>query len=177
MLGGYMKKISEEKIDKYYKESYLILSSIALGSFIFILKGLFYLLFDVNLDVLNSNELLIANIVYYFFVVIISIYFYFINKKSSLDEFKKYIRYFLIGSSSMFVYFVMSFFEGFVLYVFGVNVNSMSIFSKTIYLISFEFLIIGIIALINNKTLSECIKNFKFKNIFSYFKYYILALV
>jgi membrane protease YdiL (CAAX protease family) len=172
-----MEKLNDKKIDTYYKYACLVISSIAICCFLFILKGLFYLLFNVNLKSLSGNELLVANVSYYFFSIIISIYFFVRNKNSSLNDFKKYMRYFIIGGVSISVYFLMSFLELFVLYFFNIDYSSLMISSKTIYLIAFETLIMTIIALINNETLSKCIKNFKFKQISSYFKYYVLALV
>lgn len=168
--------MTNEKIDKYYKNSYLIIATIALYLFILIFKNMFYSLFNLDLSNLTNKENLIIDITYQLFSLIMSINFFIKNKNSSLDEFKKYLKTFLIGVISIIVYSLTSLLELSILYFFRVNVGAMTIISKTIYLISCELLIMSIIAIINNKALEKSIKNINLDLYKDNIKYYVFAL-
>lgn len=174
-----MKK-TEKKIENYYKNSYMIITTIALYLSITILKDIFYSLFNISLNDLNNNLKMITNTTYQLFAISISVLFLIKNKDKTLNEFKQYLKIAGIGILTIFVYSITSLLEVAILYYGKVNVQAMSVLSKTIYLISCESLIMAVIALINNKDLEKNIKdiskNYK-KYIKKYFKYYLLALL
>lgn len=173
-------KITNEKIEKYYKNSYLIITTLFLYLFIIILKAMFYNLFNISLNNLNQQTSLLINITYQIFAIVMAMNFFIKNRKSSLEEYKKYLKTCGIGIGTIIVYSLTSLLELVVLYYARVNVQAMTILSKTIYLVSFEILIMAIIAIINHKTLEKDIKDIK-KNHKKYFsenfKYYLLALM
>jgi len=173
-------KITNEKIEKYYKNAYLIITTIFLYLFIIIFKTMFYNLFNISLNNLNKQTTLLINITYQIFAIVMSINFFIKNKKSSLEEYKKYLKTCSIAIGTIIVYSLTSILELAVLYYTRVNVQTMTILSKTIYLISFEILIMTIISIINHKSLEKDIKDIK-KNHKKYFsenfKYYLIALM
>lgn len=169
-----------EKINKYYKNVYLYATTIFLYLFIIILKNIFYSLFNINFNNQNNEIKLILNITYQIFAISISINFLIKNLKSSFDEYRKYLKNCLIAATTIIIYALTPFLELIVLYFARVNYSLMNITFKTIYFISFEILIMSIIALINNKLLSEKIKDFKInfkKYLKENIKYYIFSIL
>lgn len=172
-------KITTQKIDSYYKYFYILLISIFIYAMTILFKDMFYNLFNISIKNLNNIEKNLVNITYQIFAITISLNFFIKNKNKKLNTFKKYIKECRIALLSIIVYSLTSLIELIILYYFKVNIENMSITAKTIYLISCETLIIGIICLINNKTLETNIKDMKinFKNyIDKNIKYYILAI-
>lgn len=172
-------KITNKKTEKYYKNTYLIFSTIGLYLLILILKPMFYNLFNISLKNINEIYSKLINITYQIFAISISINFFIKNKKSTLKQYLSYLKTCKLGILTIIVYFLTSTLELAVLYYTNVNVKTMTILSKTIYLISFEVLIMAIIALINHESLEKEIKDIK-KNHKKYykenFKYYLIAL-
>lgn len=169
-----------EKINKYYKNVYLYATTIFLYLFIIILKNIFYSLFNINFNNQNNEIKLILNITYHIFAISISINFLIKNLKSSFNEYRKYLKNCLIAATTIIIYALTPFLELIVLYFARVNYSLMNITFKTIYFISFEILIMSIIALINNKLLSEKIKDFKInfkKYLKENIKYYIFSIL
>lgn len=169
-----------EKINKYYKNVYLYATTIFLYLFIIILKNIFYSLFNINFNNQNNEIKLILNITYQIFAISISINFLIKNLKSSFNEYRKYLKNCLIAATTIIIYALTPFLELIVLYFARVNYSLMNITFKTIYFISFEILIMSIIALINNKLLSEKIKDFKInfkKYLKENIKYYIFSIL
>ena len=169
-----------EKINKYYKNVYLYATTIFLYLFIIILKNIFYSLFNINFNNQNNEIKLILNITYHIFAISISINFLIKNLKSSFNEYRKYLKNCLIAATTIIIYALTPFLELIVLYFARVNHSLMNITFKTIYFISFEILIMSIIALINNKLLSEKIKDFKInfkKYLKENIKYYIFSIL
>ena len=173
-------KLTIEKIDKYYKNSYLIITTAFLYFFIIILKTIFYNMFNISIENQNQQAKTLINITYQIFAIIMSINFFIKNKNKSLEEYKKYLKTCGIAATTIIIYSLTSLLELSVLYYAKVNVQTMSILAKTIYLISFDILIMTIIAIINHKSLEKDIKDIK-KNHKKYFsenfKYYLLALM
>lgn len=170
----------EKKIDNYYKNAYLIITTIGLYLFILLFKGIYYGLFGVSLNSLGETESLIANTTYQIFAITMSINFLIKNKDKAIEDFKKYLKIACIGVLTIFIYSITSLLEVAILYYAQVNVSAMSIISKSIYLIACEILIMAIIALINNKALDKDLKDIKvnYKDYFkNYFKYYWIAIV
>lgn len=169
-----------EKINKYYKNVYLYATTIFLYLFIIILKNIFYSLFNINFNNQNNEIKLILNITYQIFAISISINFLIKNLKSSFNEYRKYLKNCLIAATTIIIYALTPFLELIVLYFARINYSLMNITFKTIYFISFEILIMSIIALINNKLLSEKIKDFKInfkKYLKENIKYYIFSIL
>ena len=172
-------KITDKKVEKYYKNTYLIISTIGLYFLILILKPIFYNLFDFSLKNMNEIYSKLINITYQIFAITMSINFFIKNKKSTLKQFLGYLKTCRIGALTIIVYSLTSILELAVLYYANVDVKAMTVISKTIYLISFEVLIMAIIALINHESLEKELKDIK-KNHKKYykenFKYYLFAL-
>lgn len=175
-----MEKITIEKINNFEKKSYMIITTFAIYAFITIFKHLYFNLYNVSFTTLTNIEQLIATITYQIFAISISIMFLIKNKNKTLEQFKNYIKIALIGLITIIIYNATTFLELATLYYTKVDVSKMTITTKTIYLISFEVLIMAIIALINHKKLEKNAIDIK-KNYNEYFKeylkIYILALI
>lgn len=175
-----MKKITTEKIDKYYNKTCLGVSALGIFMIILIFKNIYLHLYNIRLENFTTKEQLIANLTYIIFGIIITILFIFKHKNDTLDELKKYLKIAGIGLATILVYCATTILELTVLYYTKVDVSNMSITAKTIYLISCETLIMSIIAIINHKKIEENLKDIK-KNYNEYFKThlktYILALI
>lgn len=169
-----------KNLDKYYGKFYVFVASLFVFFLFFTFKGIYFGLYGITLSKLSGNEKLVADISYFVFSVVISLYFFVKHKGDSIDDFKKYLKFALIGLATIIVYESTSVLELLVLYLFRVDIKNMSILFKTIYLILFEVGIIGVIVFINRDKLK---KNFKdiFKNYNDYYtkylKLYILTLV
>lgn len=175
-----MKKMTIENINEYYKKTFLAIITLAIFLLILILKNFYFHLYNISFENLTNIETLIANTTYIIFDIIISILFMIKHKDDTQEQFEKYLKIAGIGLATIIVYCMTTILELIVLYSLKVNVNNMSITAKTIYLISCEVLIMGIIGLLNHKKLEKNIKDIK-KNYNDYFKkylkVYILALV
>lgn len=175
-----MKKITIDNINEYYKKTFLAIITFAIFLLILILKNFYFHLFNISLNNFTSTEQLIANLSYIIFDIIISILFMIKHKDDTQKQFEKYLKIAGIGLATIIVYCMTTILELIVLYYLKVNVSNMSIIAKTIYLISCETLIMGIIGLLNHKKLEKDIKDIK-KNYNDYFKkylkVYILALI
>ena len=175
-----MKKMTIENINEYYKKTFLAIITLAIFLLILILKNFYFHLYNISFENLTNIETLIANTTYIIFDIIISILFMIKHKDDTQEQFEKYLKIAGVGLATIIVYCMTTILELIVLYSLKVNVNNMSITAKTIYLISCEVLIMGIIGLLNHKKLEKNIKDIK-KNYNDYFKkylkVYILALV
>lgn len=173
-------KITNEKIEKYYKNAYLIITTISIYLIIILFKKPFYNLFSLSLNNLNKISKNLINITYQTFAIVMSINFFIKNKNQTLNNSKKYIKTCLIALGTIIIYSLTSVLELIILYYNKVNIETMSITAKTIYLISTKILIISLIALINHKSLEKDIKDIKinhkkyFKN---NFKFYLISLM
>lgn len=175
-----MKKMTIENINEYYKKTFLAIITLAIFLLILILKNFYFHLYNISFENLTNIETLIANTTYIIFDIIISILFMIKHKDDTQEQFEKYLKIAGIGLATIIVYCMTTILELIVLYSLKVNVNNMSITAKTIYLISCEVLIMGIIGLLNHKKLEKNIKDIKknYNNYFKkYLKVYILALV
>lgn len=169
-----------EKIKNQYKNTYLIISTIAVLIILLIFKKSYYGLYNLKLTELNNTEQIIANTTYTIFAITTSLAFFIKHKPDTLEEFNKYLKLALIGLATIIIYKITPIFELAILYYSKIDVSKMSITAKTIYLIICELFIMAIIILINKNKLKENFKNIKkdYKNHFSKcLEYYILALI
>ena len=175
-----MGKITIEKIDNYYKKAFLAISALAIFLLILSFKNFYYHLYNVSLENFTNTEKLIANITYTLFDAIITIIFIIKHKNDTLEKLEKYLKNVGIGLATILIFSMTSILELIIIYISKLNLYNQSITAKTIYLISCEVLIMGIIGIINHKKLDKDIKNIK-KNYNEYFKkalqIYIIALI
>ena len=175
-----MKKLTNNQIDKTYKNTYLIILTLTIYAFIIIFKVPYFKLYGVDINNLDIIEKQIGTITYLIFATSVSLSFFIKHMKDTITELKKYTNSFIIGISTIFIYMLEPFLKLVILILEKININDLTKTSKTIYLILFEIMIISIITLINNKKLKEDFKKFK-KNWKKYFEtylpYYILSLV
>ena len=175
-----MKNVKIKKINKYYKNTYIIIFTIALYLFITIFKNMYFSLYNLKLSNLTNIEQKIATITYQIFAISISLIFLTKHKNDTILQLEKYTKHFIIGISTIIIYFLTSFIEIIILLIEKINIKNMTITSKTIYLILCQIMIISIITLINNKKLKKDFKDFK-KNwkqyLEEYLIYYIIAVI
>lgn len=175
-----MNKITNEKIDKYYKISYLIILTLTIYAFITIFKNPYFNLYGINFKKLTNIEKQISTIAYQTFAISLSLTFYIKHMKDNMKELKKYTKAFIIGISTIFIYMLEPYLKIIILIMEKININNLSLTSKIIYITLFDIMIISIITLINNKKLIKDLKDFKknYKNYLEkYLPYYILALI
>ena len=139
-----MEKITIEKINNYYKKSYLLITTTFMYIFITLFKNLYFNLYNVNLKNLTNIEQQISTITYQIFAISISLLFLIKQKDKTNDELKKYMKGFLIGISTITIYSLTSFIELIILVLEKVDIRNMSITSKSIYLILCNIMIISI---------------------------------
>lgn len=169
-----------EKINKLYKNTYLIISTITVLMILLVFKKTYYGLYNLKLSELKNTEQIIANVVYIIFAITTSLSFFIKHKPDSLEEFTKYLKLALIGLGTIIVYKITPILELAILYYSKIDTSKMSITAKTIYLIICETSIMIIIILINKNKLKENIKRIKHdynKHFSKCLKYYILALI
>ena len=175
-----MKKLTNNQINKTYKNTYLIILTLTIYAFIIIFKVPYFKLYGVDINNLDIIEKQIGTITYLIFATSVSLSFFIKHMKDTITELKKYTNSFIIGISTIFIYMLEPFLKLVILILEKININDLTKTSKTIYLILFEIMIISIITIINNKKLKEDFKKFK-KNWKKYFEtylpYYILSLV
>ena len=91
-----------------------------------------------------------------------------------------YLKNACIGLSAILLYFLLYNFKGLPFYIFNVNIYTVSVEMKVIYLIIYEILMMAIFALIFNKELTKDFKDMK-KNHKKYysenFKYYLIGFM
>ena len=169
-----------EKINKYEKNIYILITSIALYLFISIFKNTYYKLYNVSLNILTPKQQLIATIVYQIFAISISILFFIKNKNKTLEEFKKYLKLASIGLATIIIYSLTSLIElGILLYT-KLDIKNLTILQKSIYLILCETFVIILIGIINKNKLKKDFKEIKEKYEEYYTKYlkiYAVALI
>lgn len=175
-----MGKITMEKINDYYKKSFLAISALAVFLLILLFKNFYYHLYDVSLENFTNIEKLIANTTYIIFDIIITIVFIHKHKNDTLKELDKYLKNVGIGIATILVFTMTTLLEMIIIYITKLDINNQSITAKTIFLISCEVLIMGIIGIINHKKLDKDLKELK-NNFNGYFKkalkIYIIALI
>ena len=161
-----------EKINKYEKKLYMLITTITLYLFISLLKTIYYGLYNIKFNELTNKQQLIGTLVYQIFAITISVLFLVKNKNKTLEEFKKYLKIAGIGIATIIIYSLTSLIELGILYYSKIDVSKMSILTKSIYLILCETLIITIIAVINKQKLKENFKDIK-KNYNEYYTKYL----
>ena len=100
-------------------------------------------------------------------------------KQINNQSLKKYSKNALLGMIAILVYFILPEFQGYILEIFNIDADNMSIISKIIYIIIYYVLIMGIIILIHSKKLKKDFKDIKnnHKEYFkTYFKYWLIGL-
>ncbi len=99
------------------------------------------------------------------------------NKQKSINL---YLRNALLGILAILTYFVLPYLEAPVLDIIGINPSTMPNICKSIYLISWQIVIFGLILIIFNKDITKNFNDLKKNHLTyfnKYFKYWILALV
>ena len=124
-----------EKINKYEKKIYMLITTITLYLFISIFKNIYFGLYTIKFSELTQKEQLIGTLVYQIFAIAISILFLVKNKNKTLEEFKKYLKIAGIGIATIIIYSSTSLIELGILYYSKIDVSKMSILAKSIYLI------------------------------------------
>lgn len=175
-----MKKETALKIDKKYKNVYLIITAISVYLFISIFKNLYYSLYGLNPSNFTAIEYKLTTIIYQLFAIAITLMFYVKHKDDEEEKLKLYTKGLIISALTIFIYITQPFFKAILLLLKGINIKDMSIRAKTIYLIIFELITIVLITIINKeklkKNIKDYIKNYK-KYFDEYFKYYLLSLL
>jgi len=153
-------------------------SSILLFLFLIIIKGYLFYTLNIDLSSLSANINSILDIIYVGTSILITVIFYLTMSKST--NLNSYIKTFGRGIGAVSAYFILNELAALPLLLVGVNVASMPLVLKSIYLISYEIVMITIIYFILKDNIDKAIVDIKqnHKQYFSkYFKYWILALM
>lgn len=153
-------------------------SSILLFAFLIIIKGYFFYLLNINLNLLPENIHLILNIVYVGMSILITSIFYL--KMKQKEDLNSYLKKFARGIGAVSAYFVLNELAALPLVLAGVNISTIPLVLKSIYLIAYEIVTIAAIYWILKKEINKAFVDIKqnHKEYFStYFKYWILALI
>lgn len=162
-------------IMKDNKVSIKFTSSLILFTFLLIIKGYLFYLLGIDLST-SINKIL--NIVYVGMSFLITLIFYL--KLKEKDNLKKYLKTFFSGIGVVTAYFLLNELAVLPLVLAGIDVTSMPVVLKTIYLLSYEIVMLAIIYLIIRDKIDAAIVDIKknHKEYFSkYFKYWIVALM
>lgn len=154
-----------------------VFSSFILFSVLFISKAYLFYILNIDLSNLSNTTNTILNIVYAVMSILITVIFYL--KLSEQKDLKKYLKTFFSGIFALLAYFILNELIAVPLLLAGVDVANTPIVLKSIYLISYEIVMIAIIYFILKDKIDAAIIDIKknHKNYFSkYFKYWLLAL-
>lgn len=156
-----------------FKTYILIFYSIVLYSILITIKNIPLAIFDI------SNNIKIYNIIYQIFAISSSLLFFFSKIKMSYEEIIEQGKKYLIGLSSIFVYFLLSELQLLPFQLFDIDINKIPLYLKIIYLLCYEAILIGIIILIHLKKLKHDFNDIKInhnKHFKNCLKYWLIAL-
>lgn len=160
------------------ERSIKLTSSMFLFAFLLIIKGYLFYTINIDLSVLTKNVATVLNIVYVGMSFLITLIFY--MKLSKQDDIKKYLKTFFSGIGAVSAYFILNELAILPLLLAGIEVATMPITLKVIYLLAYEIVMLAVIYLILRDKIDRAIEDIKknHKKYFStYFKYWILALI
>lgn len=156
-----------------FKIYILIFYSIVLYSLLITIKTIPLAIFNI------SNNMKIYNIIYQIFAISSSLLFFLSKIKMSYEEIIEQGKKYLIGLGSIFTYFLLSELQLLPFQLLDIDINKIPLYLKIIYLLCYEAILIGIIILINLKTLKLSFNDIKI-NHNEYFKkclkYWLIAL-
>lgn len=135
----------------------------------------------INIDIKNLNEifLIIYLVVAFIINIIITVAFILKYFKKDDKELKERFISIITGLSVMFIYFILPYFQGLPFAIMNVNVDTIPLTSKIIYLMAFSILTMALIVLIYNKKIIKDYKDMKKNNIKyfnKYIKYWLIGL-
>ena len=160
------------------KNNLKIGSSFILFAFLLIIKSYLFYILNIDLSNLNIKVNTILNLIYVIASSLITIIFY-LNLKSK-DNLKNYLKTFFCGIGALSAYFILNELAALPLILAGIDVATMPITLKAIYLLAYEIVMLAIIYLIIkdkiNLALIDIKKNHK-KYFSKYLKYWLIALM
>lgn len=160
------------------ESSIKFISSMGLFAFLLVIKWYLFHLINIDMSILPNNIRTILNIVYVGMSLIITLIFYLKIKQQT--DVKKYVKTFFTGICAISTYFILTELVSLPFVLAGINVTNMPIILKSIYLLSYEIVMLAIIYLILKDKINAAIEDIKkhHKEYFSkYLKYWILALI
>lgn len=153
-------------------------SSIILFLLLIIIENYLLQLLNINLAALSNTTNLILNIVYVIISFLITVIFYLKLKKVS--DTKAYIKTFFSGVGAVLAYFILNELQTLPLLLAGINIETMPLIAKIIYMLAYEVLIILVVYYILKDKIDKAIADIKInhKQYFSkYFKFWLIAIV
>lgn len=160
------------------ESSIKFISSMGLFAFLLVIKWYLFHLINIDMSILPNNIRTILNIVYVGMSLIITLIFYLKIKQQT--DVKKYVKTFFTGICAISTYFILTELVSLPFVLAGINVTNMPIILKSIYLLSYEIVMLVIIYLILKDKINTAIEDIKkhHKEYFSkYIKYWILSLI
>lgn len=161
------------------KKSILMIgSSIILFIFLFIIKGYIYYLLNINFSGISMRIKQVLDIGYACTMTLITLIFYL--KLKEKKDLIKYLKTFFSGIGALCAYFILSELEVLPLLLSGVNIETIPLSVKVIYMLAYEIVMIFIIYLILKDRIDSAIVDIKknHKEYFAkYFKYWLIALI
>lgn len=160
------------------ESSIKFVSSMGLFAFLLVIKWYLFHLINIDMSILPNNIRTILNIVYVGMSLIITLIFYLKIKQQT--DVKKYVKTFFTGICAISTYFILTELVSLPFVLAGINVTNMPIILKSIYLLSYEIVMLVIIYLILKDKINTAIEDIKkhHKEYFSkYIKYWILSLI
>lgn len=160
------------------KASIKFISSMCLFTFLLVIKWYLFHLINIDMSILPNNIRTILNIVYVGMSLIITLIFYLKIKQQ--PDVKKYVKTFFTGICAISTYFISNELVALPFVLAGINVTNMPIILKSIYLLSYEIVMLAIIYLILKDKINAAIEDIKkhHKEYFSkYIKYWFLSLI
>lgn len=154
------------------------ISSFILFSFLIIIKNYLFYILNIDLSNLTNNIKLILNLVYVVMCLLITVIFYL--KLKETKDLTKYLKAFFSGIGAVTAYFLLNELAALPLVLAGIDVSNMPLALKSVYLLSYEIVMLAIIYLILKDKIDAALIDIKknHREYFSkYFKYWVIALM
>lgn len=157
--------------NKDIKTYILIFCSIVLYAILIAFK-------NIPIAIFNLDNTKIYNIIYQILAITTTIIFFIVRNKETVENTIEQVKKYIIGLGSIIVYFLLSELQLLPFQLLDIDIAKIPLYLKIIYLLCYEAIIIGIVVLINLKTLKHNLIDLK-TNHQKYFKsclkYWLIA--